>query len=128
MTGEAYALSAEMGRAGRVRRLRHNRESMLGVMRLHRDAARAIDHATRRESSKHAAVDTWDRALVVGERHGYRNARPRCWRDRHDRVADGCDTTGVDRTFALVKFKKLAGGGYFKIVNQSVPLALERLG
>ena len=130
MTGEAYALSAEMAASkGPFDGFPTNRDSMLGVMRLHRDAARAIDHLHAPRELKHAAVEGWDRALALGERHGYRNAQATVLAPTGTiGLLMDCDTTGVEPDFALVKFKKLAGGGYFKIVNQSVPLALERLG
>jgi ribonucleoside-diphosphate reductase alpha chain len=130
MTGEAYALSAEMAASkGAFAGYAANRDSMLGVMRLHRDAARSIDHLHSPRDLKSAAVDSWERALELGERHGYRNAQATVLAPTGTiGLLMDCDTTGVEPDFALVKFKKLAGGGYFKIVNQSVPLALERLG
>src|SRR5258706_4506116 len=76
-----------------------------------------------------AAQECWDRALSLGERHGYRNAQTTVIAPTGTiGLLMDCDTTGVEPDFALVKFKKLAGGGYFKIVNQSVPAALRRLG
>jgi ribonucleoside-diphosphate reductase alpha chain len=130
MTGEAYALSAEMAASrGTFEGYDGNRDSMLGVMRLHRDAARAIDHMYVPRELKAAAVECWERAVSLGERHGYRNAQATVLAPTGTiGLLMDCDTTGVEPDFALVKFKKLAGGGYFKIVNQSVPLALGRLG
>src|SRR5207344_3244914 len=130
MTGEAYALSAEMSASkGPFRGYEKNRDSMLGVMRLHREAARAIDPALAPRDMRTAAIEAWDRAVAFGGLHGYRNSQATVLAPTGTiGLLMDCDTTGVEPDFALVKFKKLAGGGYFKIVNQSVPLALERLG
>jgi ribonucleoside-diphosphate reductase alpha chain len=130
MTGEAYALSAEMAASkGTFKGYAKNRESMLGVMRLHREAARAIDPALAPRDMRSAAIDAWDRAVAYGGLHGYRNAQATVLAPTGTiGLLMDCDTTGVEPDFALVKFKKLAGGGYFKIVNQSVPEALNRLG
>ncbi len=130
MTGEAYALSAEMAASkGPFRGYARNADSMLGVMRLHREAARAIDPTHAPRDMRQAAIECWDRAVAYGGLHGYRNAQATVLAPTGTiGLLMDCDTTGVEPDFALVKFKKLAGGGYFKIVNQSVPLALERLG
>ena len=130
MTGEAYALSAEMAASkGPFRGFERNRDSMLGVMRLHREAARALDPALAPRDMRSAAIEAWDRAVAFGGLHGYRNAQATVLAPTGTiGLLMDCDTTGVEPDFALVKFKKLAGGGYFKIVNQSVPLALQRLG
>ena len=130
MTGEAYALSAEMAASkGAFAGYEKNRDSMLGVMKLHRDAARAIDPTIAPRDMRSAAIEAWDRAVAFGGLHGYRNAQATVLAPTGTiGLLMDCDTTGVEPDFALVKFKKLAGGGYFKIVNQSVPLALQRLG
>ena len=130
MTGEAYALSAEMAASkGTFRGHAENAEGMLGVMKLHRDAARSIDPAIAPRDMRQAAIECWDRAVSYGSLHGYRNAQATVLAPTGTiGLLMDCDTTGVEPDFALVKFKKLAGGGYFKIVNQSVPLALEHLG
>ncbi len=130
MTGEAYALSAEMAASkGPFRGYAANADSMLGVMRLHREAARKIDPTHAPRDMRQAAIECWDRAVAYGSLHGYRNAQATVLAPTGTiGLLMDCDTTGVEPDFALVKFKKLAGGGYFKIVNQSVPLALERLG
>ena len=130
MTGEAYALSAEMAASkGPFRGFEQNRDSMLAVMRLHREAARALDPALAPRDMRSAAIEAWDRAVAYGGLHGYRNAQATVLAPTGTiGLLMDCDTTGVEPDFALVKFKKLAGGGYFKIVNQSVPLALHRLG
>ena len=130
MTGEAYALSAEMAASkGPFRGFEQNRDSMLGVMRLHREAARTIDPALAPRDMRTAAIEAWDRAVAYGGLHGYRNAQATVLAPTGTiGLLMDCDTTGVEPDFSLVKFKKLAGGGYFKIVNQSVPKALARLG
>jgi ribonucleoside-diphosphate reductase alpha chain len=102
---------------------------MLDVMRLHREAARAIDGNLAPREMRAAAIECWDRAVALGMLHGYRNSQATVLAPTGTiGLLMDCDTTGVEPDFALVKFKKLAGGGYFKIVNQSVPAALRRLG
>ena len=130
MTGEAYALSAEMAASkGPFAGYPTNRDSMLEVMRQHREAARAIDAGLSPRELRTAALECWDRALALGAIHGYRNSQATVLAPTGTiGLLMDCDTTGVEPDFALVKFKKLAGGGYFKIVNQSVPAALRRLG
>ncbi|MFM1873008.1 MAG: Vitamin B12-dependent ribonucleotide reductase [Planctomycetota bacterium] len=145
MCGESYATSAEMAKElGAFPRYEHNREDMLRVIRNHR---RAAYHASATEYEGltitpmgidaklcpapllEAARETWDRALALGEKHGYRNAQTTCIAPTGTiGLLMDCDTTGVEPDFALVKFKKLAGGGYFKIANQSLAPALEKLG
>jgi ribonucleoside-diphosphate reductase alpha chain len=130
LTGEAYALSAEMAASkGAFEGFAVNRESMLEVIRLHRDAARNVDASLAPRDLRAAAIECWDRALALGGLHGYRNSQATVLAPTGTiGLLMDCDTTGVEPDFALVKFKKLAGGGYFKIVNQSVPGALRRLG
>ncbi len=130
MTGEAYALSAEMAASkGPFDGFLVNRESMMDVMRMHREAARNIDASLAPRDLRAAAIECWDRAVALGGLHGYRNAQATVLAPTGTiGLLMDCDTTGVEPDFALVKFKKLAGGGYFKIVNQSVPGALRRLG
>ena len=130
MTGEAYALSAEMASSkGAFDGFARNRDSMLDVMRLHREAAHSIDASRAPRELLAAARDSWDRAVAFGALHGYRNSQATVLAPTGTiGLLMDCDTTGVEPDFALVKFKKLAGGGYFKIVNQSVPAALARLG
>ncbi|MBL0175160.1 MAG: vitamin B12-dependent ribonucleotide reductase [Ignavibacteria bacterium] len=145
MTGEAYATSAELASCvGPFPRFAENRESMLRVMRNHRRAAYnvpptqyedlsvtpiGVDPNLCPESLLTAARDSWDHAIAQGEKHGYRNAQVTVLAPTGTiGLVMDCDTTGVEPDFAIVKFKKLAGGGYFKIVNQSVPKALEYLG
>src|SRR6266853_7037640 len=123
---------------------RKNREHMLRVIRNHRRAARGektgyekvatppvrLDHAACPDPRliEHARR-AWDRALALGEEHGYRNAQATVVAPTGTiGLVMDCDTTGIEPDFALVKFKKLAGGGYFKIINQSLPVALQALG
>jgi ribonucleoside-diphosphate reductase alpha chain len=106
-----------------------NRDSMLDVMRLHRDAAKAIDSVSAPRDLRQAAIESWEQAVSLGSLHGYRNSQATVLAPTGTiGLLMDCDTTGVEPDFALVKFKKLAGGGSFKIVNQSVPAALRRLG
>jgi ribonucleoside-diphosphate reductase alpha chain len=130
MCGHAYQVSAEMaGTKGAFPGFAKNREPMLRVMRMHRDAAYAIDRDKCPEFLWRAACDDWDDAVRLGQEHGYRNAQATVLAPTGTiGLLMDCDTTGIEPDFALVKFKKLAGGGYFKIVNQSVPEALKRLG
>ncbi len=145
MTGTSYALSAEMAaELGPFSRYEANKKHMLRVIRNHRRAAyncdsyeyeglttfpQSIDAAYCPEYLRTAAVESWDRALELGVRHGYRNAQTTCIAPTGTiGLLMDCDTTGIEPDFALVKYKKLAGGGYFKIINQSVPMALKKLG
>ncbi|MBL8602147.1 MAG: vitamin B12-dependent ribonucleotide reductase, partial [Myxococcales bacterium] len=129
LTGQAYRVSAEVAaKKGPFAGFAKNREPMLRVMRKHRDAAYAIDGAAPSEMLR-AAREDWDEAVALGERFGYRNAQATVLAPTGTiGLLMDCDTTGIEPDFALVKFKKLAGGGYFKIVNASVERALGRLG
>lgn len=145
MGGESYATSAEMAREhGPFAKFAQNREPMLRVIRNHRRAAYnstkdqyesvsmppvGIDSDECPIDMLKAAREAWDRALELGEAHGFRNAQTTVIAPTGTiGLIMDCDTTGIEPDFALVKFKKLAGGGYFKIINQSIPPALERLG
>ncbi len=145
MTGTAYATSAEMAEGlGPFMHFPRNRETMLKVIRNHRRAAQGLsqgyeglrtnpvplDHAACPDANLvERAVAAWDRALELGEWHGYRNAQATVIAPTGTiGLVMDCDTTGIEPDFALVKFKKLAGGGYFKIINQAVPQALRTLG
>ncbi len=144
MTGVSYATSAEMAKElGPFSGYARNRDHMLRVIRNHRAAAHstgvyeglnvpavALDHANCPDQSLVSlAKSAWDEALALGEAHGYRNAQTTVVAPTGTiGLVMDCDTTGIEPDFALVKFKKLAGGGYFKIINQSVPAALEKLG
>jgi len=130
MCGQAYKVSAEMAAAkGPFPGYAKNREPMLRVMGMHREAAYAINRDRCPEPLWRAACADWDEAVRIGQEHGYRNAQATVLAPTGTiGLLMDCDTTGVEPDFSLVKFKKLAGGGYFKIVNQSVPEALRRLG
>jgi len=139
MCGQAYRTSAEMAAAkGPFPGFAKNRDPMLRVMRMHRDAAYGIDRdachlpgesAVGPGNLYQAACDDWDEAVRLGEQNGYRNSQATVLAPTGTiGLLMDCDTTGIEPDFALVKFKKLAGGGYFKIVNQTVPYALRRLG
>ena len=145
MTGAAYATSAELAeQLGAFPRYANNREDMLRVIRNHRRAAYAAGndeyegltivpttHAPTlfTQETWALAQKLWDQALTVGEVAGFRNAQVTVIAPTGTiGLVMDCDTTGIEPDFALVKFKKLAGGGYFKIVNQSVEPALRKLG
>ncbi|WP_372884325.1 vitamin B12-dependent ribonucleotide reductase [Shimia sp.] len=145
MTGTAYATSAEIaGELGAFAGYARNAEHMLRVIRNHRRAAYGETSGYEGLSVKPVALDlgncpdqtlvalaqaSWDEALRLGEQHGYRNAQTSVIAPTGTiGLVMDCDTTGIEPDFALVKFKKLAGGGYFKIINRSVPAALEKLG
>ena len=143
MTGVAYKTSAEMaGFLGAFDRYKENKQHMLRVMRNHRaaayDASEAYDGIEIKPQGINAkycpdyllkaATRAWDDAVKLGEKFGYRNAQTTVIAPTGTiGLVMDCDTTGVEPDFALVKFKKLSGGGYFKIINQSVPQALRNL-
>jgi ribonucleoside-diphosphate reductase alpha chain len=131
MTGRAYRRSAEVaGALGPYERYAENREGHNGVMRMHRDAAHAIPDETCSDRELLAAARrSWDEAVELGERLGYRNAQATVLAPTGTiSFLMDCDTTGVEPDFSLVKFKELVGGGQMTIVNQTVPLALATLG
>jgi len=144
MTGISYATSAEMAQElGAFSGYARNRDHMLRVIRNHRAAAYStgkyeglnvpvvgLDHINCPDQTLVTlAKSAWDEALALGEKHGFRNAQTTVIAPTGTiGLVMDCDTTGIEPDFALVKFKKLAGGGYFKIINQSVPAALETLG
>ncbi|KAB2842973.1 vitamin B12-dependent ribonucleotide reductase [bacterium] len=130
LCGHGYATSAEIAAAkAPFPGFEMNREPMLEVIGMHRDAAYKIDGAACPAELLKAAQEDWDDALKLGEQHGYRNAQATVLAPTGTiGLLMDCDTTGIEPDFALVKFKKLAGGGYFKIINQSVPAALKKLG
>jgi ribonucleoside-diphosphate reductase alpha chain len=145
MTGVSYATSAEMAAGqGPFPGFKKNREPMLRVIRNHRRAAHGertgyesvrtppvpLDHKACPDArlTEHARR-AWDHALALGEQHGFRNAQATVIAPTGTiGLVMDCDTTGIEPDFALVKFKKLAGGGYFKIINRAVPEALRALG
>ncbi len=144
MTGVSYKTSAEIaGFQGAFAKYEENKEDMLRVMRNHRAAAYDAEEAYEGIEIKpqgikaqycpdnllKAATRAWDEAVQLGEKNGYRNAQTTVIAPTGTiGLVMDCDTTGVEPDFALVKFKKLSGGGYFKIINQSVPQALRNLG
>ncbi|MBI2345298.1 MAG: vitamin B12-dependent ribonucleotide reductase [Deltaproteobacteria bacterium] len=130
LTGHAYTVSAEMADTrGPFSGYAANRDAVLDVIKMHRQAACAIDETACPAAFVAAAKADWDAALAAGERHGYRNAQATVLAPTGTiGLLMDCDTTGIEPDYALVKFKKLAGGGYFKIINQSIPAALKRLG
>jgi ribonucleoside-diphosphate reductase alpha chain len=145
MTGVSYTTSAEIAaELGAFAGYERNKEHMLRVIRNHRRAAYGesdgyeqlaikpvpLDHANCPDASLvEIAKNCWDEALRLGTKHGYRNAQATVIAPTGTiGLVMDCDTTGIEPDFALVKFKKLAGGGYFKIINRSVPAALEKLG
>ncbi|RVV98844.1 vitamin B12-dependent ribonucleotide reductase [Mesobaculum littorinae] len=145
MTGVSYATSAEIaGELGPFPGYAKNADHMLRVIRNHRTAAQGksggydalavppvpLDHGNCPDARLvDLAQAAWDEALSLGETHGYRNAQVSVIAPTGTiGLVMDCDTTGIEPDFALVKFKKLAGGGYFKIINRSVPSALETLG
>ncbi|QHL86367.1 vitamin B12-dependent ribonucleotide reductase [Nibribacter ruber] len=144
MTATAYQTSAEMAaELGPFAMYAPNREAMLRVLRNHQHAAhdrieayeqlhlpaKGLDQERCPAPILLAAQKAWQNSLDLGEKHGFRNAQATVIAPTGTiGLLMDCDTTGVEPDFALVKFKKLAGGGYFKIINQSIPLALNRLG
>lgn len=144
LNGVAYQTSAEMAKyLGAFERYEDNKDHMLRVMRNHRYAAYNATDAYENLSIKPVGIDpkycpdyllkaacnAWNKAVELGEEYGYRNAQATVIAPTGTiGLVMDCDTTGIEPDFALVKFKKLSGGGYFKIINQSVPLALKNLG
>ena len=130
MTGSAYKGSADMARVkGPFPGYKQNAEPTMRVMRQHRDAAYKISEGLAPDYLVKAAREDWDDVVELGNQFGLRNAQATVLAPTGTiGLLMDCDTTGIEPDFALVKFKKLAGGGYFKIVNQSVPLALKNLG
>jgi ribonucleoside-diphosphate reductase alpha chain len=144
LNGVAYQTSAEMAKyLGAFERYEENKKHMLRVMRNHRYAAYnatdayeglsiqpvGIDPKYCPDYLLKAACNAWDVAVQMGEQYGYRNAQATVIAPTGTiGLVMDCDTTGIEPDFALVKFKKLSGGGYFKIINSSVPLALKNLG
>ena len=130
MTGHAYATSAAIAqRVGPFAAFHENREPMLRVVAKHRDASRTIDAALAPTTMIDAAHKAWDDALELGQKFGFRNAQATVLAPTGTiAFMMDCDTTGIEPDIALVKYKKLVGGGMIKIVNQTVPRALKRLG
>ena len=129
LNGEAYRTSSHIAsNIGPFASYPENSESMLGVMQMHRDAVESIDDACP-TYLKDAARECWDECLATGHDHGYRNAQATVLAPTGTiAFMMDCDTTGIEPDIALVKYKQLAGGGMMKIVNRTVPEALEVLG
>ena len=130
MTGEAYAQSSRVAeRLGAFAGYAKNREPMLGVMRMHRDSLRPIKEENVQPNLLRAARESWDAAVEHGEKFGYRNSQVSVLAPTGTiGFMMDCDTTGIEPDLALVKQKRLVGGGVIKIVNNTVPMALMRLG
>ncbi|MBI3949394.1 MAG: vitamin B12-dependent ribonucleotide reductase [Acidobacteria bacterium] len=130
LTGEAYAMSARVAeKIGPFASFAINREPMLRVIRKHRDSVKNIDSQLVPKDLFQAAQQAWDEALALGEEHGYRNAQASVLAPTGTiAFMLDCDTTGVEPDIALVKYKKLVGGGEIKMINHTVPVALRRLG
>ncbi len=131
MTGEAFAQSSRVARdhGGPFAGYEKNREPFLRVMRKHRDAIRDVNSKLVPSDLYHAAKSSWDQAVELGEQYGYRNAQATVLAPTGTiGFMMDCDTTGVEPDIALVKYKKLVGGGLMKIVNTTVPMALKKLG
>jgi len=130
MTAEAYAESARIASVkGPFAEYERNRDAMLRVIRKHRDALANVESHLVPAPLWQAASKSWDEALALGEKYGYRNAQVTLLAPTGTiGFKMDCDTTGIEPELAIVKFKNLVGGGTIKIVNQTVPRALERLG
>jgi len=130
LTGSAYAAGSELAsRLGAFGQFHRNRSSMLRVIRRHRDAVESVSSEHCPLELLSAARQSWEEALAAGEQFGYRNAQVTVLAPTGTiGFMMDCDTTGIEPEIALVKYKNLAGGGMFKIVNQTVRMALERLG
>jgi ribonucleoside-diphosphate reductase alpha chain len=130
MTGQAYRTSARIAEVmGPFEGYEPNRDPMLRVMRKHRAAADEIDGDLLPEAVLSAAKQSWDEAVSLGEQHGYRNAQASVLAPTGTiGLMMDCDTTGIEPELALVKTKKLVGGGTMQFVNQTVPRALDKLG
>src|SRR5881296_774174 len=127
MTGRAFAQSARMAQVkGPFSEYAKNREPMLSVMEKHRAAAHQLTSSPESTDVVNAARSTWDEAVKLGRAHGYRNAQATVLAPIG--LMMDCDTTGIEPDLALVKYKKLVGGGLLKIVNTTVPAALRKLG
>ncbi len=130
MTGEAYLTSARLAeRMGAFEGYQKNSLPMMRVMHKHREALSKIDSALVPMDLLHAAMEAWDEAILEGTQHGYRNAQVTLLAPTGTiAFMMDCDTTGIEPDFSLVKFKKLVGGGTLKIVNNTIPRTLRKLG
>ena len=129
MCGEAYLMSAKIAHAmGPFPRFRMNRKPFLEVIGMHRDAARQVDGAGVTQGLLGASREVWDAAMEEGRQHGFKNAQVTVLAPTGTiAFMMDCDTTGVEPDIALVKYKKLVGGGFLKIANQTVGMALRKL-
>src|SRR5258706_2022216 len=130
ITGRAFAQSPRMAQVkGPFSEYAKNREPMLRVMEKHRQAAHQLSTSPDSADVVDAARETWDEAVKLGRAHGYRNAQATVLAPTGTiGLMMDCDTTGIEPDLALVKYKKLVGGGLLKIVNTTVPAALRKLG
>jgi ribonucleoside-diphosphate reductase alpha chain len=130
MTGQAYLTSAGIAaQSGPFEHFEKNRDSFLGVMEQHRQALQRVHHPNVPDSLYKSAQTVWDKVLGEGARHGFRNAQATVLAPTGTiGFMMDCDTTGIEPDLALVKYKQMVGGGSMKIVNQTVPQALARLG
>jgi ribonucleoside-diphosphate reductase alpha chain len=131
MHGAAFAQSSKIARdhGGPFAGYEKNREPFIHVMRKHRAALKDIDRTHLPKDLFEAARDVWDEVIEMGEQHGFRNGQATVLAPTGTiGFMMDCDTTGVEPDIALVKYKKLVGGGLMKIVNQTVPMALQKLG
>ncbi|HEV8131201.1 MAG TPA: vitamin B12-dependent ribonucleotide reductase [Acidobacteriota bacterium] len=130
MTGEAYLTSSQIAeKVGAFEGFETNRQPMLRVIQKHRDALSSINSAHVPFDLLRAAMSSWDSAIESGEKFGYRNAQVTLLAPTGTiAFMMDCDTTGIEPDFALVKIKKLVGGGTLKIVNHTIPAALRKLG
>ncbi|MDA1335070.1 MAG: vitamin B12-dependent ribonucleotide reductase [bacterium] len=130
MTGEAYLTSTHLTkRVGTFAGFQENRRPMLKVLRMHRDEVENIDEKRVQDDLMAAAATAWDKAVERSEKFGVRNSQTTVLAPTGTiAFMMDCDTTGVEPDFSLVKYKKMVGGGFLKIVNQTVPLALKTLG
>ncbi len=130
MHGEAYRTSSEMAASlGPFAGYAKNSQAMMRVMKQHQRKVNGIDSTEIPRDMMQACHDVWRETIALGSQHGFRNAQSTVLAPTGTiGLLMDCDTTGIEPDFALVKFKKLSGGGFFKIVNQSVPKALKNLG
>jgi len=130
MTGQAYSASAKIAeKVGTFAEYERNREPMLNVIRMHRDALKNVDSTLVPEAVYKAAVETWNEALERGGKYGFRNAQVSVLAPTGTiGFMMDCDTTGIEPELALVKYKSLAGGGKIKLVNKTVARTLKMLG
>lgn len=130
MTGEAYRMSAKLAeRVAPFHHFKKNRKAMLHIMQMHRDASKTLLQQHTPEYLADSALGVWEEAMEQGRKHGFRNSQATVLAPTGTiSLMMDCDTTGVEPDIALIKYKKLVGGGFLKLVNQSVVSALKKLG